>query len=198
LTAVPASVPKALRLTLLDTAVSSEAEKLKAVERTDTVVRVARSMFTELTDRAAGLSGPEERVEALRNLVVLAKESSQMCAQMAPDVEPEQVTYAGGLSGKKLEGLYIDFVDFSVEDAQATTMAMFGGFMGSGDSAGNPEQLQARLEHTEELREDLAKFLKIPKRQSDRLAEKRAEKMAAKMQKDMLANLGNMSAMLGE
>jgi len=195
LTNVPPSVPKAMRVTLLSTAVKSEADKLQAVERTGAVVRVAGSMLTELLDRAAGLGETEARTEALEKLVVLSREASQLCAELAPDVEPGAVGYGGVMRPKQLEALYMDFVEASVQEVQAQTAAMLGAFWGAGAGAGgggNAEQMQARVEQNDLRRKELAAFLNIPESKADKLMEKRVEEVTQEAQQEMMKGLASM------
>mmetsp|Transcript_113331 Transcript_113331/g.366574 ORF Transcript_113331/g.366574 Transcript_113331/m.366574 type:complete len:460 (-) Transcript_113331:44-1423(-) len=192
LKSIPRSVPKPTQLMLLHAAVKAEAEKLKPVRRANAVMRVAETMITDLVDRAANLGERNERVEALNNLVAIARETSALSSELAPDVESNKPQYAGQLRSDKLEKLYTDYVDSSVEQVQAQTTAMLSSLMG-GAMGSSMEQMQAQAEQSEVLRIELAAVLKIPEGKAEKLMEKRAKAMSQDLMKG-LSGLGDLSA----
>jgi len=189
LKSIPRSVPKPTQLMLLHVAVKAEAEKLKPVRRANAVMRVAETMITDLVDRAASLGEKKDRVEALNNLVAIARETSALSSELAPDVESNKPQYAGQLRSDKLEKLYTDYVDSSVEQVQAAMLSsLMGGAMGS-----SMEQMQAQAEQSEVLRIELAAVLKIPEGKAEKLMEKRAQAVSQDWMKG-LSGLGDLGA----
>jgi len=194
---MPTSVPKGTKVALLHAAVKAEASRLKPKDCGMSVKRVADSIVAEMVDSAVALDG-EERMDALEKVVAMVQDAEQLCEELAPDVEVGQVTYQGSSGIRKLEDLYGGYLDSSVGMVTAVSSAMMGSLMGGDPSAADPQKMQemsARVEQQDVIRQKLAVIFKIPESKAEKQFEKRMEKAQQEAQKQMMEGLKNMGGM---
>lgn len=182
----PTSIPAATRAALLHAGVKAEAESLSMLERAGAITRVAQSMVVDLVDHAGALKDTETRTAALDSLILFIGSVEQLCEELAPDIEPDKVTYGGALKGKKLEDIYLAYLDSSVAaEFQEQNNIMSAMWSGAGENSTQMQAVQARLEQCEKKRLRLADLLRIPQDKAQKLMEK-------KTQQELMAGLGNL------
>jgi len=190
LSRVPASIPRSARTALLHAAVKSEAERLSRLDCSKAIVRVGKSMVTELLDKAVAVSDKKARIAAFDDAIVFVTSAEQLCEELAPDVESGKITYEGPLRYRALEDAFSTYLDSTVEDVTEQTSAMLAGLMGEG-GFGDPSQMEsmgAKAEESEKKRVIFASILKISDGKADKMLQKRMEET----QRDMLSKLGNL------
>lgn len=177
LTRVPASVPKITRIALLHAATKAEAERFKATERAAATMDTARSMLVDVVDRAAQLQDRKQCIASLDGVIRFAANAEQLCEQLAPNVEMGKLVYEGPLRNKRLEGLYVQYLDVTVQQVQQQSALILSSMMG-GDNA-QTEQLQAKLDQCDQQRRALAALFKISEGKAEGMMEKRVTAAAA-------------------
>lgn len=193
LKSVPSSVPESTRTFLLHGVVKSEAEALKPTQRAEAIVSVARAMGKQLLESAAEQKEKTMRIEALENLVLFVRSVEQLCAELAPDVEFGKVVYEGDLKYRKLEELFGEYVESSVQEMQSITTSMLSSLMSGSQEVGqDPNQaakIQAKIEQGDKRRQTMAEVLGISEGKAEKILEKKVEEVAKAAQKDLLSGL---------
>jgi len=174
---------------LLHAAVKSAAEKLEKVDRAAGISEVAKSMVVTIMDAAEAEKDAEVKAMALDSLVLYMTSVQQLWEELAPDVEPEKVTYQGSLKPKKLEELYVSHLDrFMAEAAEQSAMAMAAMFGQSADA--DMARMEAKLATSEKRRAALASLCGLSSEKAEKLFEK-------KQQQELMGSLGGLGGLGG-
>lgn len=156
---------------VLHSAVKGDAANLADKECVELTIASAKSILVALVDRAAALEEESERVAALKDITAFVLGVEEICDELAPDVEAEQMLYEGTLRYKKLEDLYRIYLETAVKAVQEQTTLLLSALMSSEAHVPEPGDIQERMEADQRQQQVLASVLGISENRVHKMLE---------------------------